>query len=113
MIAIRMSGKLVSEAARQFHPSFDRNEPPAQRRVPKTTTLWRRVVVVVVSPRHHIQFDASRCARVGLRSGMVAELLSRHKHALHWLHIIAVLGSLCVAIPMIAWSAELSPLRAL
>ena len=44
---------------------------------------------------------------------MVAESLSRHKHAFHWLHIMAVLGSLCVVIPVIAWSAPLSPLRAL
>jgi len=44
---------------------------------------------------------------------MVAELLSRHKHALHWGHIIGVLGSLCVAIPAVAWSAPFSPSRAL
>ncbi len=44
---------------------------------------------------------------------MVAELLSRHRHAFHWLHIIGVLGSLCVAIPVIAWSAPFSALRAL
>jgi fatty acid desaturase len=44
---------------------------------------------------------------------MVADLLSRYKHAIHWLHIIAVLASLCVAIPAIAWSAPFSPSRAL
>jgi len=44
---------------------------------------------------------------------MVAELLSRHKHALHWLHIIGVLGSLCVAIPAISWSGAFSLRRAL
>src|SRR5690242_2471401 len=44
---------------------------------------------------------------------MVGELLSRHKHVLHWLHIVAVLGSLCIAIPAIAWSAPLSLPRAL
>jgi hypothetical protein len=44
---------------------------------------------------------------------MAAELLSRHKHAFHWLHIIGVLGSLCVVTPAIAWSAPFSPMRAL
>jgi len=44
---------------------------------------------------------------------MVGELLSRHKHAFHWLHIIAVLASLCIAIPVIAWSAPFSAPRAL
>ncbi len=32
------------------------------------------------------------------------EFLSRHKHGLHWLHIGLVVGTLCVALPAIAWA---------
>lgn len=37
---------------------------------------------------------------------MVARFLSRHKHALNWLHIAAVLGTLWLILPVIAWHAS-------
>lgn len=45
----------------------------------------------------------------------LGELLSRHKHGLNWLHIALVVGTLCAALPALAWSggAVPSPWRAL
>lgn len=34
----------------------------------------------------------------------LGEFLSRHKYGLEWLHIGAVAGALCVALPAVAWS---------
>ncbi len=39
----------------------------------------------------------------------LGELLSRHKHSLNWLHIGLVTGTLCVALPTIAWTGGTVP----
>jgi fatty acid desaturase len=44
---------------------------------------------------------------------MLAESLSRHKHALHWLHLVSVVGALTVVGPAIANIGEVSLRRAL
>lgn len=46
---------------------------------------------------------------------MVAELLSRHKDGLYWMHIGVVVGSVCIVVPAVAWTGStlFSPWRAL
>jgi hypothetical protein len=38
--------------------------------------------------------------------GVIAGFLSRHKHALYWVHIGLVVGALGVVVPAIAWTGE-------
>ncbi|MBI3784755.1 MAG: fatty acid desaturase [Deltaproteobacteria bacterium] len=40
---------------------------------------------------------------------MTAEFLSRHKHGLYWLHISLVVGTICLIVPVIAWTGGAVP----
>lgn len=46
-------------------------------------------------------------------SPVIGAFVSRHKHALGWLHIGMVVGTLGVVVPAIAWGQPFSPWRAL
>src|SRR4051812_10059938 len=40
---------------------------------------------------------------------VIGEFISRHKHALGWLHIALVIGTIAVVVPVIAWSGRTTP----